>query len=775
MSSNTFSSKPSAWFKTKLFSLSLSLFSLIFFSVLLIGCGSSGGGGGGSSSPKSFSNNMTNFSLSSAKIIKSAVISGQNVNIMIDYDHSGNPKPIVTHNGVGYSPKEEIYFSNATMPLHYNITAANGGVKSYYVTIRRAFEVSSEDRLREVISTIDSGPANYKYVTMLITKDLDLSGNERNITDSWKDKNITLEKYNSSSENVTIKGLTIESSGIVGLLGVNVKTNLAIKSFTFDNSIVVKNATINGTHIDITVDYNATNATNSSLTPTVTHTGIDYSPKEAIDFEKLPANYTVTGDGSTKSYSVIVRRGFVVSTAKELANAIDTINSDINSNNYTTILINNDINLAGVTNRTIPSTWKERNIILENSNSTASNVTIKWLTVEGNDTVGLVGVKLERVITAVAAGGSHTLALDSDGKLWASGFGGDGELGLGDYSNKNKFQLVAISTLPSGVRIVSVAAGLAHSLILDSNGKIWSTGYNHYGQLGLGKPNSNQVSFDSVTISGLSPNATIISIAAGKYHSLALDSDGKLWASGNNSAGQLGLDNTVDQNSFQSVTFPNFPSNAKIVSIAAGSSHSLALDSDGKLWASGYNYNGQLGLGNNTDQHSFQNVTIFGLAKNATIVSIAAGEQHSFALDSDGKLWATGANYYGQLGLGDNISRISFQSVTISALSPKIVSIAAGHHHSFALDSNGKLWAVGYNSAGQLGLGHKTNKNSFQSVTIPNLAQNVNITSISAGLYYSLALDSDGELRATGYNNYGQLGLGDKTELNQFIPVESTW
>ncbi|MDR3345978.1 MAG: hypothetical protein LBS73_02280, partial [Campylobacteraceae bacterium] len=254
-----------AWFKTKI----LSLFGLFLFSLLLVGCG----GGGGSSSPKSSSNNMTNFSLSSAKIIKPAEFSGQNVNIMIDYDHSGNPRPIVTHDGTSYTPDEVIDFKKATMPITYTIRAANGSVKSYYVTIRRAFEVSSADRLREVISTINSGPANYKYVTILITKDLDLSGNERNITSAWANNNITLEKYNSSPENVTIKGLTIESSGIVGLLGVNVKTTLAIKSFTFDNSIVVKNATINGTHIDITVDYNATNATNSSLTPTVTHTG----------------------------------------------------------------------------------------------------------------------------------------------------------------------------------------------------------------------------------------------------------------------------------------------------------------------------------------------------------------------------------------------------------------------------------------------------------------------------------------------------------------------
>jgi alpha-tubulin suppressor-like RCC1 family protein len=907
---------------------------------LLVGCGSSGGGGGGSSSPKSSSNDMNNFSFTNTnKIIKPAVIKGQNVDITIEHVYS-NPTPIVTHNGTKYSPEGYIDLTKATMPLHYNITAANGDVKRYYVTIRRAFIVSDEGGLRTAIDTIQSDIPSNKYVTILITKDLDLSVNERNITSAWANNNITLEKYN-SIQDVTIKGLTIAGENIVTLDGVNVDKTLVIKGFTFDKLSVIKPAVINGTHIDIIVDYNATYAPPYDLRPTVEHTGIDYSPKEAIDFANLPANYTVTGDSSTKSYSVIVRRGFVVSTAKELASAIDTINNDINSNNYTTILINNDINLTGTnqrnisstwagnnitiennsnvniltvngltftdnntvglvnikrsseknltnfsfadgviknatingqnvditinynasnptpivthtgldyspkeainfttttipktykitagdgttkdynatirrgfvvstateladaidtinndidnsnyitilinnninlrgaTNRTIPSSWKGKNIILEN-NSTASNVTIKWLAIEGNDTVGLKGVKLERVIAAVAAGGWHSLTLDSEGKLWATGLNEQGQLGLGNNTYRiYSFQPVTINGLPSNATIISIVAGSYYSFALDSNGNLWATGYNGYGGLGLGD-NKAQNSFQPVTISNLTSNAKIISIAAGWDHSIALDSNGNLWATGRNYDGQLGLSNKYDQNSFKPVTISGLASSARIVSIAVSQWHSLALDSRGKQWATGGNGEGELGLGNIISQTSFKPVQSGSIA-NATIVSIVASNSYSLALDSDGKLWATGYNEWGQLGLGNNNRQISFQPVTIPNLpsNATIVSIAAGHWYSFVIDSNGKLWSSGDNHYGQLGLSDTANRNLFQPVTIPN--SNATIISNALGREHSLALTSDGELRATGYNLDGQLGLVDNYDRNEFMPVPNPW
>jgi alpha-tubulin suppressor-like RCC1 family protein len=393
--------------------------------------------------------------------------------------------------------------------------------------------------------------------------------------------------------------------------------------------------------------------------------------------------------------------------------------------------------------------------------------------IEGNNTVGFINVNTAKIVS-IAAGYKYSLVLDSEGKVWATGSNG-GQLGLGNYNNQNSFQSVTISGLTSGVKITSIAAGSGYSFALDSNGKVWASGGNGAGQLGLGNT-SSQTSFQLVTIKDLSPNATIVSISAGDFHSIILDSNGKIWASGYNYHGQLGLGNYNDQNSFQSVTIPDLSPNATIVSIAAGMYYSLALDSNGKIWATGNNGEGQLGLGNTNSQKSFQAVTIKGLSPNATIVSIAAGYEHSLALDSDGKVWATGSNNVGELGFGNpdwGVHETSFKPVTISGLlsSAKITSIAAGISHSFALDSNGKVWASGENYRGQLGLGNASNQSEFQLVTIPDLVPNAKTVSIAAGGDHSFALDGEGILWTTGLNDAGQLGLGDTTNRNVFTYV----
>jgi alpha-tubulin suppressor-like RCC1 family protein len=382
--------------------------------------------------------------------------------------------------------------------------------------------------------------------------------------------------------------------------------------------------------------------------------------------------------------------------------------------------------------------------------------------------VGVIGVNIEIVIKPmISAGHTHSLALDSNGKLWAIGDNEYGQLGLGYSGNEieqTSFQPVTSGSI-SSAKIVSVVAGMGYSLVLDSNGTVWAAG-----------SSNNDGLFRPVAISGLSP-AKIVSIAAGFQHSFVLDSNGKLWATGRNSNGQLGLGDRIYQNTFQPVMIANLTSSAKIVSMAAGVAHSLALDSNGNLWATGSNSLGQSGSGNETEQNSFKPITISGLAP-AKIVSIAAGSSHSLALDSYGRVWATGANdhtgsfsggFAGQLGLGDYVNRNSFQLVTSGLISnANIVSISAGNGHSLALDSDGRVWATGYNAVGELGSGDTNTKNSFRRVDIPSSLPNVNIVSIAAGMGYSLVLDSNGTAWEVGL-------LYFDNNATTFEPISSPW
>jgi alpha-tubulin suppressor-like RCC1 family protein len=783
MNSTTLSPTSPSWFKTQL----LSFLSLILFSFLLVGCGSGGGGGSSNTNTSKEDNNSNTTPPSSSKditgftfakdVIKNASISETEVNITIDY-YSNHTTPIVTHTGKDYSPKGAINL--LTIPKVYTVTAEDNTNKSYNVTVRRAFVVSDEAELTNAIDTITNATKNdpISYITILITNDINLT-KAKNITipSDWKNRNIRLEKHNSPLREIVITGLTIESDDIVGIADVyidngkgnitNPRSSKELTSFSFDGD-VIKPFMVNGTNVDITIDYYYS----TSPKPIVTHTGASYSPNGTINFANMPKTYTITAqDNTNKSYNVIIRRALIVSDETQLKDAIDTIENAITLTpslaNHITILITKDINLTGVNQRTIPDSWKDRNIILEKYNPALSVVTIKGL--EGDEIVELTGVKIERTIVAVAAGLVHSLALTSGGKLWVTGNNGVGQLGLGDTNNQTSFKLVTISSLTSGTKIVSVAAGYYHSLALDSDGKIWVTGSNSYGELGLGN-NTNQNKFQPIT-SGSIANAKIVSIAAGIDHSLALDNDGKIWATGWNIYGQLGLGNSgsgTNRNSFQLVAINGLTPGAKIVSIAAGYLHSLALDSEGKLWATGHNGYGQLSLSNYSTT-SFQSVTIKGLAPGAKIVSIAAGLRHSLALDSDGKLWATGYNHDGELGLGKySYTENEFQLVTISGTMPfaKVISIAAGNLYSFAMtNDSSRLWATGRNGEGQLGLGNNNYQTSFQ------LASNAKIVFIAAHWEHSLVVTSDGKLWVTGSNGAGQLGLGDDGGCNVFTPA----
>src|SRR3989338_5693952 len=184
--------------------------------------------------------------------------------------------------------------------------------------------------------------------------------------------------------------------------------------------------------------------------------------------------------------------------------------------------------------------------------------------------------------------------------------------------------------------------------------------------------------------------------------------------------------------------------------LAAGSYHSLAIKSDGTLWASGDNASGRLGLGDNTDRLSPTQVGTL-----TTWSKIAAGYHHSLAIKSDGTLWAWGYNVFGQLGLGDDTDRLSPTQVgTLTTWS----KIAVGHNHSLAIRPDGTLWAWGINGNWQLGLNDTTERTTPTQVgTLTTWSK------VVAGFFHSIAIKSDGTLWGWGDNVYGQLGLSDAT------------
>jgi alpha-tubulin suppressor-like RCC1 family protein len=196
------------------------------------------------------------------------------------------------------------------------------------------------------------------------------------------------------------------------------------------------------------------------------------------------------------------------------------------------------------------------------------------------------------------------------------------------------------------------------------------------------------------------------------------------------------------------------PGLSNVRSIAAGSSHSLALLENGTVMAWGENNYGQLGDGDFNS--SYMPVVVSSLSN---VRSIAAGLHHSLALLEDGTVMAWGRNDYGQFGI-DTSNASSSVPVAVPGLS-NVRSIAAGSFHSLALLEDGTVMAWGYSADRRLGVTYSP----IGPVVVSGLA---NVRSIAAGGSHSLALLENGTVMAWGRNNDGQLGTGD---FNSSLPV----
>ena len=140
-------------------------------------------------------------------------------------------------------------------------------------------------------------------------------------------------------------------------------------------------------------------------------------------------------------------------------------------------------------------------------------------------------------------------------------------------------------------------------------------------------------------------------------------------------------------------------------SVQTVNSTQVILKYDGIVWTYGLNTNGECGVGNNVSSDSLRKVTFDGT--NAKIVQIAVGESHVMALDENGYVWTWGRNQYLKLGKDG----IESSNVPVKVdLDEKVVKIAAGYNSSFAITENNELISWGLNTDGQLGVGNYYNR-----------------------------------------------------------------
>ncbi len=290
-------------------------------------------------------------------------------------------------------------------------------------------------------------------------------------------------------------------------------------------------------------------------------------------------------------------------------------------------------------------------------------------------------------ISAVACGSYINLAIRaSDGSVWVWGLNQDGELGDGLTTNSQTPVQVMVSVGSPLLGVTSVSSGGYFSMALKSDGTVWTWGRNESGQLGIGS--------SSDTVSGLYATQVLTgvsAISAGATSAMALKTDGTLYSWGGNYFGVLS--NGTAPEAICSTPAQVTGLTGTVTAIATGYYHSLVLNSDGTVWAWGLNADGELGNGTTTDSAS--PVPVSGLTG---ITAIQSGEVsfHSLALKSDGTLWAWGDNDNSQLGtgapgpLGTTTATTTGTSVPVQVIGlsgTTVTGLACGKYSSVALTS----------------------------------------------------------------------------------------
>jgi RHS repeat-associated protein len=339
---------------------------------------------------------------------------------------------------------------------------------------------------------------------------------------------------------------------------------------------------------------------------------------------------------------------------------------------------------------------------------------------------------------AVAGGNNHGLLLDGDGRVWATGSNSQGQLGVGGSVSSTLSPLqVAVDDKAT---VVGIEAGQDVSSAITAEGALLVWGRHRLG----GSTASSDVPLE---VEGLPP---VRQLAVGGLHLLALSESGTVWAWGANFSGQLG-----DGSTSTSTVPKQVVGLTDVVAVAAGFEHSLAVRADGTVWAWGFNQFGQ--LGNGTSGFGSNSSVPVQVSSLSSAVEVAAGGDHSLALLDNGAVRSWGRNNQGQLGNGTIDSRNTPGAVSGVSGVTMLAADASGNH-SFALQDDKRVLGWGRNVEGQLGLGYS----SAREVT-PQLNGLSNVAVMSSGANYMRAVTANGDHYAWGDNGSGQLGDGTTT------------
>lgn len=336
------------------------------------------------------------------------------------------------------------------------------------------------------------------------------------------------------------------------------------------------------------------------------------------------------------------------------------------------------------------------------------------------------------VVRQVACGGLHTALVTENGDVYTWGDGRNSQLGQSE--KKSLLMIPTVVEKLTSVHVVQVACGQHHTLALTDTGDMFSWGCAKFGQTGHDK---RGVTLHPERIAEFAPARTafkIVEIACGNRHSLALSKKGEVLSWGcdvHGQIGQRGESTKSEEGTFKPTKIAEFDNlEKKIVSIACGSIHSCFITEQGELFLCGF---GEYFCRNKT-QHFFYKPKQIPMIE--PLKQIACGQSHNVALSRTGNVYTWGSGEYGQLGCG---MFINCRKPRIVLENKDIAQVAAGRYHSFALTNAGQLYSWGCGENGQLGL------NSDDNVPLPKVVTHILGTvvgQIACGEHHTAVLTS---------------------------------
>jgi alpha-tubulin suppressor-like RCC1 family protein len=334
-----------------------------------------------------------------------------------------------------------------------------------------------------------------------------------------------------------------------------------------------------------------------------------------------------------------------------------------------------------------------------------------------------------------------------------------GELGTGQTSS-DRALLPVLASLPHGTRVTAVAPGCSHALALTSTGGVLAWGTNRFGELGSGRAGGAIATPAPVK---LPDGVRIRAISAGCTFSLAVSTDGQVYAWGSDNVGQLGI-GTINFGDNPLPVQVHLPPGVMVRTVAAGFEHALAVTTDGQVLAWGDNNAGKLGNGGNARVGTTPAPVL--LPAGTRVTAVTAGTDDSLAVTSTGQVLGWGSEGFGSLGNGVTAGSTAVPVRTLLPAGTRVRSIFAGRSHTLAVTTTGSVLAWGANDEGELGIGNTQVRNSPFPVRV-RVPASSRVVAVGGGSFHCLALTSQGQMFAWG----GGTLLGNGRTTGSAVPV----